>query len=43
MRTGISLALWTPKLDSKGATKHDAAILESNFDVDAIEILTIIN
>ena len=36
MGTGISLALWTPKLDSKGATKiRNAAVLESNFDVDA--------
>ena len=39
MGTGISLALWTPKLDSKGATEiRNAAVLESNFDVDADRI-----
>ena len=41
MRTGISLALWTPRKDSKGEPNTNGSVLESYLDVRCTIVILI--
>ena len=41
MGTGISLALWTPRKDSKGGPKLNGPVLESYLDVRCTIVILI--